>query len=114
MAKKKSGSAGKMLLTGIAAAAGTYFLYGAQQAKKHRKQVKSWMLKAKGEVLEQLEKMDVIDEKKYQAAVDKVASKYRALKNIDQKDVEETIADLKKHWKTMMKAPSKKKRMAKK
>lgn len=104
-----------MLLTGIAAAAGTYFLYGAKQAKKHRKQVKSWMLKAKGEVLEQLEKMDVIDEKKYQAAVDKVASKYRAIKNVDQKDVEETMADLKKHWKNMIKTPvKKKKRTAKK
>jgi len=98
---------GKMLVSGLVAAAGTYFLYGAEKAKSNRKKVKSWMLKAKGEVLEQLEKMDIIDEKKYQAAVDKVAAKYRMLKNIDRKEVEETVADMKRHWKNMTKAPAK-------
>lgn len=97
-----------MLFSGAVAAAGTYFLYGAKQAKANRKKVKAWMLKAKGEVLEQLERMDIIDEKKYQAAVDKVAKKYRTIKSIDPKEVEETIADLKRHWKNMVKAPVKK------
>ena len=37
------------------AAVGGYFLYGAKDAKKNRKTVNSWMLKAKAEVLEGIE-----------------------------------------------------------
>ena len=37
------------------AAAGTYFLYGSGGAEKNRTKVRSWMLKAKAEVLEALE-----------------------------------------------------------
>ena len=45
------------------AAAGTYFLYGSKDAKKNRKAVKSWALKAKAEVLEALEKVIIfVDE----------------------------------------------------
>ena len=66
MAKKKENHSpaekvglGIGLTAAAVAAAGAYFLYGSKDANKNRKTVKSWMLKAKAEVLEQLEKAPV-------------------------------------------------------
>lgn len=81
-----------------AAAAGTYFLYGAKHAAKNRKQVKAWSLKARGEVLEQLEKLSAIDEKVYHKVIKEVASKYKALQRLSPKDVTEFVGELKGHW----------------
>lgn len=106
MAKKK-GSAGKILLASAAAAAGTYFLLG-KDGRKNRKKVGKWAQMAKAEALKRLEKMNIVDEKKYNAAVDKVAAKYKTLKDVDSKEVEGIVRDLRKHWKNMMKAPAKK------
>ena len=50
------------LTTAAVAAVGAYFLYGSKDAPKNRKKVKSWALKAKGEVLEVLEKAEKIEQ----------------------------------------------------
>ena len=102
--KKVSGSGAKVavgvgvgLAAVAAAAAGAYFLYGKNGAK-NRKAVKSWMLKAKAEALEQLEKAKDMSEKSYHEIVDKVHKKYSAIKNIDPKEVKELVGELKGHW----------------
>ncbi len=59
-----------------AAAAGAYWFYGAQDAQKHRKIAKSWMLKARVEVLDSIEKLKEIDKEKYLNIVQNVSSKY--------------------------------------
>jgi gas vesicle protein len=102
--KKNNSSAGKILGIGavIAAAAGAYFLYG-KGGTQRRKKVKGWALKAQGEVLEQMEKVKDFTEDKYDEIVDKVASKYSALKDIDRDEVDALITDLKKHWKSIKK-----------
>src|SRR3990170_7547126 len=72
MAKKKAGSSMSVAAVGAglaavaAAAAGTYFLYGSKKATKHRKEVKAWSLKARGEILEQLERLFHLHEKAFQ------------------------------------------------
>ncbi|MEK7494187.1 MAG: hypothetical protein AAB630_03475 [Patescibacteria group bacterium] len=86
-----------------AAVAGTYFLYGSKNAPKHRKQVKAWSLKARGEILEQLEKLSKVDEAAYHKVIKQVASKYKALKRLDAKDVVEFAEELKGHWKDIAK-----------
>ncbi len=104
---------GTVLTAAAAALAGSYFVYG-KGAKKNRKSVKSWALKAKAEVLEQLEKAKEISEPIYNQAVDKISKKYSDLKNIDKKDVEALVKELKTHWKdikkevTAMQKPDKK------
>ena len=70
------------MATVAAAIAGTYFLYGSKNATKNRKKIKSWTLKAKGEILEQLESLSEVNEKIYHKIVDEVSDKYQALKNI--------------------------------
>lgn len=86
-----------------AAAAGTYFLYGSKNAPKHRKQVKAWSLKARGEILEQLEKLSKVDEATYHKVIKQVASKYKTLKRLDAKDVVEFAEELKGRWKDIAK-----------
>ncbi len=90
-------------LVAIAATAGTYFLYGSKDAAKNRKKVKGWALKAKGEVLEGIEKLKSIDESTYNTLVDKVSEKYKKIKTIDLTDVEGLKRELKGHWKNLKK-----------
>jgi len=83
----------------IAAMAGAYFMYGAKDAVKNRKKVKGWVLKAKGEVVEKLEKVQHATQEQYETTVDTVLNKYQAVKNIDLEEVDSLRKDLKKHWK---------------
>jgi hypothetical protein len=89
---------------GVATAiAGIYFLYGSKSAAKNRKKVKAWTFKAKGEILEQFENLSEMSEEAYDKIVKEVSEKYQALKNIDKKDIEEFVAELKSYWKNISK-----------
>lgn len=93
--------AGLAAVAGLAAAG--YFLYGKDGAK-NRKKIKSWMLKAKAEVLEGVEKMKDVTEAEYHMVVDKVHAKYKALKNVDPAELEMMIKELRNHWKNIKKS----------
>ena len=99
-------------LAAVAAfAAAGYFLYGKEGAK-NRKKIHSWMLKAKAEVLEGVEKMKDVTEEQYNMVVDKVGAKYKNIKNIDPAEIEMMIRELRGHWKNIKRsitvAPKKK------
>lgn len=116
MAKKKSNHTGAKVALGIgaglavAAAAGTAWLYGTEKGRKTKKKLSSWMLKAKGEVLEKIEKMGDVTEEKYHAAVGQVMNKYKKMKNVSASEVAVLEADLKKHWKNIYSMVSPKKK----
>lgn len=93
---------GLSLAAAAAALAGSYFVYG-KRAAAHRAQARSWALKAKAEVLEQLENAKEITEPLYEKALATVSRKYKAMKHIDARDVEILIAELKNHWKNIKK-----------
>ncbi len=112
MPKKSSSHAGTIAagIAGLTAAAvGAYYLYGSKNAPKNRAQVKGWMLKAKGEVLEKLEGVQDITESAYSTAVDAVAKKYNAIKTIDAVELAAFIADMKRHWDGIKRTAGKKK-----
>ncbi len=116
MAAKKTtgGGTGLPLAAGlIAGIAGTYFLYG-KNATANRKKIKGWVIKAKGEALEKMEKMKELDEESYHALIDTVVQKYSKVKGIEQSEVDDLIKDLKKHWKSIMKDTAPKKKPVKK
>jgi hypothetical protein len=107
-------SLGVSLTTAAVAAAGTYFLYGSKNSTKNRKMVKSWMLKAKAEVLEQLEDAKEMTQEEYLELINNVAGAYAGLKTASQVDIREFKSEMKDHWHQIEKAAKNKVGSAKK
>jgi len=100
--KQESSSVLPLAVGAIAGIAGMYFLHGQGKAPKgNRQKIKSWMLKAKGEALEKVEKMKVADEKAYQDIIDNVMTKYNKLNPEDKAEIEALGSALKRHWKSI-------------
>jgi hypothetical protein len=115
MAQKKTKDGAKDLSTaakmgigfGLTAAAvtaaGAYFLYGSKKSTQNRKKVKGWVLKAKGEVLEALEKAESITEAEYRALVETASGAYGTVKSATQGEVKDFKKEMKDHWATLQK-----------
>ena len=107
-AKKKRASKSKgdsglgSVFTGAtaAAAAGAYYFYGPN-GKRHRKLLKGWSVKAKGELLQRVERLPEVNAKDYYDIVDKIARKYAKLKEVNSKELAEFKRELKTHWRTL-------------
>ncbi len=97
--------------TAAAAAGGAYWLYGAKHSAQHRKMAKSWMLKARAEVMEAIEKLEDIDKERYMAIVEGVVKNYA--KGASREDVEKVMKDFKGAW-THMQGKKKVKKVASK
>ena len=102
------------LTAAAVAAAGSYFLYGSKNAAKNRKQVKSWMLKAKAEVLEQLEDAKEMSQEEYESLINSVASGYATLKSATNADLRDFKKEMKEHWQAIENNAVAKKKSAKK
>jgi 6-phosphogluconolactonase (cycloisomerase 2 family) len=118
---KKSGltpaqkvSVGVGLTAAAVAAAGAYFLYGSKNAAKNRKAVKSWMLKAKAEVLEKLEEAKEMSQEEFQEVVNNVAGAYSAVKSASKAEVKAFKDEMLESWKAIEKTAKPKKAAAKK
>ena len=96
-------SIGVGLTAAAVAAAGAYFLAGAPDAKKNRRKVKSWMLKAKAEVLEALEKAEEITEEEFNQLVMTVSTSYGKLKDASKADIADFKREMKEHWPKIVK-----------
>lgn len=103
---------GISLATAAVAIIGSYFVYG-KNAAAHRAKAKSWALKAKADILEQLENAKEITEPIYEKILSDVSKKYKAMKNINTKDVEALVKELRGHWKHVKKEFSGTKKVAK-
>jgi len=84
-------------------AAGAYFLYGSKNAEKNRKKVKGWALKAKGEILEALEKAEDITEEEFNNLVEGAAKMYGTVKNASKGEVADFKKEMTAHWKDLKK-----------
>lgn len=129
MAQKKSGAGVGTAVAvgaGMAALSAAAFLLFGPEGKKHRKDLKSWMVKMKADVMEKMEEAGELTGPAYEAILAEVQNKYKALKNVDAADLEKEVAELKKNWRAMAKmakgkakkpaakkAPAKKKTVAK-
>lgn len=91
----------------VAAAAGAYWLYGAKHSAKHRQMAKSWMLKARADVMDAVEKIGEIDRAAYVRVVDEVMKRYAGVKGSTSAEVAKVVAELKNSWKHMQKAGKK-------
>lgn len=104
----KAKEVGVGLIAAAALVAGASFLYGTDSGSKRRKQIKGWMLKAKGEVLEKLEKAKEINHDVYHKIVDQTVKKYQGLSNVDLSELTALKNDFKKHWKNIKRQIDKK------
>lgn len=108
----KKGVSAKQVIgigAGIAAlTAAAYVLFGPE-GKKNRKAIRSWSVKMKGEIIEKFENAKELTEPVYHQIIDSVQAKYAKLKNVDSKELGDTIKEMKKHWALMKKDSSKKK-----
>lgn len=105
MAKKTNSSLKTALGIGAGVAAlsaAAYVLFGPE-GKKNRKVIKGWAVKMKGEIIEKFENAKELTEPVYHQIVDGVQAKYAKLKNVNQEDLVKTIAEIKKHWKSIQK-----------
>jgi len=116
MAKLKTsasmGLGAGLAVAAIGAAIGSYLLTGPRTAKTKRV-LKGWMLKAKGELLEQLEKAGDVGEEMYNQAVDQITDKYSKMSGVAQDEVDEMKKELKKQWKLVEKGLAKAKNLPK-
>lgn len=103
--KKDSHVGAATIIGGLAAAAavGGYFLYNNKDAQKKVKKVKGWALKAKGEVLEKIERLKEVNESAYNQIIDAVLSRYQKVSNIDASELIQISKELKSHWKSIQK-----------
>jgi hypothetical protein len=99
--KGRNIAAGVGLAALAAAAAGAVFLYGTEAGKKRRKDIKSWSLRMKADVIDSMEKMKDWSEEAYEKTVDTVAQKYKTVKGIDPAEVAALVATLRGHWKAI-------------
>lgn len=86
------------LTAAAAAAAGAYFLYGSKNAATNRQKVRSWMLKAKAEALEQLEKAENMTKEEYMLMIDSIAGVYGKLKDTTKSDIDAFKREMRAHW----------------
>jgi hypothetical protein len=107
-------SLGVGLTAAAVAAAGTFFLYGSKGASKNRKAVKSWVLKAKAEVLEKLEQAKEMSADEYMQLIDTVGGAYAGLKEASKVDISTFKKEMKEHWNKIEKTAAPKKKAVKK
>jgi hypothetical protein len=86
------------LTAAAVAAAGAYFLYGSKNAAQNRKKVKGWTLKAKGEVLEALEKAEKITQSEYLALVDAASGAYASVQKATKGEIRDFKSEMLEHW----------------
>jgi len=115
MAKKvvsKKGSSVKAVIgigAGVAAlSAAAYMLFGPE-GKKNRKIIKGWSVKMKGEIIEKFEEAKELTEPMYHQIVDAAKAKYAKVKNVDPKELEQVVSEIKKNWVALKKEVSGKK-----
>jgi hypothetical protein len=97
------------LTAAAVAAAGAFFLYGSKNASANRKKVKSWTLKAKGEVLEALEKAEHISKDEYLALVNTISGAYATLQQASAGEVRDFKKEMTEHWQKIEKSAAVKK-----
>ncbi|MFA6006618.1 MAG: hypothetical protein WC764_02750 [Candidatus Paceibacterota bacterium] len=86
----------------LAAVAGSYYLY-SKFDKTQKRKVKSWALRLKADVLDELENLQEISKDAYEQVVDVASAKYAKLKNVDTDELHLLAKDMKKHWSAIQK-----------
>ncbi len=99
------------LTAAAVAAAGFYFLYGKKESEKNRRLVKSWVFKAKGEILEKLEMLGKISSQEFEDLIDDAVKAYEGLKGVTKTDLNSFKSEMLEHWSLLEKTEKNKKQL---
>ncbi len=112
---KKKGHTGEAVAisAGVAALAAASYYFLGPKGEKHRRQLKSWSIKMKGDVVEKLEKLQDVSEPVYRSIVDAVAAKYVRESGAARNEIEELAEDLKRTWRSISRSRAPKSRTTK-
>lgn len=112
----KKGGVGKAIVVGagVAAMSAAAYLLMGPEGKKNRKKISGWAVKMKGEMIEKFEQMKEVTEPMYHKVVDEISAKYAKTKGVTKEEIDETVAELKKHWKALARDTKKLVKKAKK
>ncbi|HWO07373.1 MAG TPA: hypothetical protein VNM40_02205 [Candidatus Paceibacterota bacterium] len=83
-----------------AALAAAYYLYGSEDAAKHRRQLKKWARDAEREIVQAARKAKnkVLTDRNVRALITEAAHRYRMTKDLDPKDVRDFVARMQSRW----------------
>lgn len=102
---KTSASKNKMGVGGVIAAATAIttlvagaFLMTGKRGEKNRNLMRGWAIQAKGEVLEELEKVKDVTQDKYLEIVDSVIKRYKSSKKASEKELSKLSKELRAYW----------------
>lgn len=84
----------------MAAAAGTYYLYGSKKASAHRRNVGAWMRKAEREIVREAKRLKnkAYTDQNIKRVIKEVAKRYEMARSLDPKDVKQFVAAVQKSW----------------
>ena len=77
-----------------------YLFYGSSGAK-NRKKLRGWMLRAKADVLDRVERTRGITQDTYEELVNTVMGKYKKMKRVNDDEAEALARELKRYWRTV-------------
>lgn len=86
------------IVAAAAAAAGAVYLFGTKSGQKKGKQIKSWMIKMRADVMDEIKGMTDWSKEAYEKAVDTVMEKYKTLQEVNVEELVDVAGELKKHW----------------
>lgn len=97
-----SGGVIAAFLAGVATAVavGGYLLYGPH-GKENRERVERWMLTAKAEILDKMDKAGDVTEDQYHKIVDEVTGRYAGMKDIGRDRAARAAEGFKRRWEEM-------------
>lgn len=79
------------------AAAGNYFVYG-RNGGEHPERITGWSLQLKGEVLQRMAELSLLDQESYKELVDRTVRRYERLKKIRAYEARNITAELRHAW----------------
>jgi len=96
---KDSNNTKKLAMAGLlaSAAAGAVYLYGKNK-KRAQRQLRGWVLKVKGEVMDKIASVETLTRSQYNDFVDTAIAEYADKKHIAKPEVEELRSQLKSRW----------------
>lgn len=118
MITKGTSSIAKKVLIGAGLAAGAavaaYLLSSSKTRKKAELKIKGWMRDMRSEIADRAKAVQELTQQRYEAIIDDVKPKYKALKDVSGGELEIFAQELKAHWnkisKTLAKANKAKKK----